>query len=367
MNILIIGQGIAGSCLAWELKRRGAEFTVADRPIAETASRVAAGLVNPLTGRAFRPGWRQEECLAAAEAFYPETERELGGSWWQKTPIFREVETEDQFEIWQERQTAPESCAYAGPLFPWPERWEGRGKAAYTRGSAVLHVENMVTAMRRFFMEQGRFVEADVSPADIRLDANGLFHWNGRTFSHIVWCTGWEAGLHPDMSPLKGRPSKGTILDLDLKELDWHAGILHFGHWLVHNGSFWRFGATYAWAWDAPGIPEAPAVQELMLDLVKRYSGNMDVIRARAAVRPIIRRSQPVAGPIPGLDGQFVFSGLGSKGVTTSPLVRRPACRTSRVRNGSAAGSAACRALEMMRNISRPSLNGTAIFLVKRF
>ena len=143
MNILIIGQGIAGSCLAWELKRRGSEFTVADRPVAETASRVAAGLVNPLTGRAFRPGWRQEECLAAAEAFYPETERELGGSWWQKTPIFREVETEDQFEIWQERQTAPESCAYAGPLFPWPEHWEGRGKAAYTRGSAVLHVENM--------------------------------------------------------------------------------------------------------------------------------------------------------------------------------------------------------------------------------
>ena len=141
MNILIIGQGIAGSCLAWELKRRGSEFTVADRPVAETASRVAAGLVNPLTGRAFRPGWRQEECLAAAEAFYPETERELGGSWWQKTPIFREVETEDQFEIWQERQTAPESCAYAGPLFPWPEHWEGRGKAAYTRGSAVLHVD----------------------------------------------------------------------------------------------------------------------------------------------------------------------------------------------------------------------------------
>lgn len=69
MNVLIIGQGIAGSCLAWELKRRGADFTIADRPIAETASRVAAGLVNPLTGRAFRPGWRQEECLSAAEAF----------------------------------------------------------------------------------------------------------------------------------------------------------------------------------------------------------------------------------------------------------------------------------------------------------
>lgn len=38
MKVLIIGQGIAGSCLHGELKRRGADFTIADRPIAETAS-----------------------------------------------------------------------------------------------------------------------------------------------------------------------------------------------------------------------------------------------------------------------------------------------------------------------------------------
>ena len=55
MNILIIGQGIAGSCLAWELKRRGSEFTVADRPVAETASRVAAGRM-PGGGRSLLPG-----------------------------------------------------------------------------------------------------------------------------------------------------------------------------------------------------------------------------------------------------------------------------------------------------------------------
>lgn len=319
MKVLIIGQGIAGSCLAWELKRRGMDFTVMDRPIAETASRVAAGLVNPLTGRAFRPGWRQEECLQATATFYPETEQVLDGSWWQTVPIFRELETEDQLEVWQERQLAPESCMYAGPLFPWPEGWQGRGQAAYTRGSAVLHVEGMVNAMRRAFTEQGQFVETELSPEDIDRDAEGLFHCRGQVFSHVVWCTGWEAGCHPAMSPLKGRPSKGTILDLELKGLEWQSGILHFGRWLVHNGSFWRFGATYAWAWDDPGVPEAPAVQELMLDLVQHYSGEMNVLRARAAVRPIIRRSQPVAGPIPDLPGQFVFSGLGSKGVTTAP------------------------------------------------
>lgn len=319
MNVLIIGQGIAGTCLAWELQRRGVNFMVVDKPLGETASRVAAGLVNPMTGRAFRPGWRQAECLSAAAGFYPETERELHGSWWQKTPIFRELETEDQLEIWKERQMDEASSAYAGPLFPWPEGWNGKGSAAYTRGAAVLHVEGFVNAARALWVSEGRLKEGVVTPESVVSDGDAWL-WDGGRYTHVVWCTGWEAGLHPAMAPLKGRPSKGTILDLALPELEWKSGILHFGHWLVHRDGIWRFGATYAWSWDDPGVPEAPAIQELMLSIVRRYKGSdLGYLRARAAVRPIIRRSQPVAGPIPGLAGQYVFSGLGSKGVTTAP------------------------------------------------
>lgn len=318
MKILIIGQGIAGTSLAWELERLGADFLIVDRPLGETASRVAAGLVNPLTGRAFRPGWRQDECLPAAERFYLDTEQKLGGSWWQKAPIFRELETDDQKEIWSERQLDEGSSAWAGPLMPWPEGWQGKGRAAYTRGSAVLHVEGLVNAARTRWEQNGHFRETDVKPGDIQGNP-GHFDWNGIAFSHIVWCTGWEAGTHPAMEPLKGRPSKGTIIDLKLPGLTWQAGVLHFGHWLVPVHGIWRFGATYAWSWEDPGSPEMTAVNELMLDLLRRYHGDTEVVGARAAVRPIVRRSQPVAGPVPSLDGQYVFSGLGSKGVTTAP------------------------------------------------
>lgn len=321
MNVLIIGQGIAGTSLAWELSRHGVDFMVVDRPLGETASRVAAGLVNPLTGRAFRPGWRQEECLKKAFDFYPETEEKLNGSWWQKVPIFRELEQDDQEEIWKTRQMDEASAAYAGPFFPWPENWLGKGKAAYTRGSAVLHVEGFVNAARSQWLQDGHFTEASISPDDVMPTEDGEngITWNGVTYSHVVWCTGWEAGTHPAMLPLKGRPSKGTILDLKLHDLAWTSGILHFGHWLVHRDNFWRFGATYGWSWNDPEEAEAPAIQELMISLSQKYQGSLEFIRARAAIRPIIRRSQPVAGPIPNLPGQFVFSGLGSKGVTTAP------------------------------------------------
>ena len=162
----------------------------ADRP--RLPARVAAG------GVFFRPF-----------LFYPETERELGGSWWQKTPIFRELETEDQLEIWQERQTAPESCSYAGPLFPWPEHWEGKGQAAYTARSGVLHVETMVNAMRRFFLGRGPVCRSGGGSRRYSAGCRRLFHWCGDSF-HILWCTGWEAGMHPDMAPPEGQAIQGN-------------------------------------------------------------------------------------------------------------------------------------------------------------
>lgn len=325
MRILIVGQGLAGSALAWRLIHSGAECLVVDRPVGETASRVAAGLVNPLTGRKVRPEWRQEECLPETEAYYRETERELGGSWWQKTPIWRETEGDDQEALWHERQLDPASAPFAGPLLPWPAGWEAPGRAAYTRGGAVLHAEALVDAVRTWLRERGSLCEAEVNPAEVAAAAPGGegVAWRGETFRCVVWCTGYEAAEGLDLPALASRLSKGTIVDVELPEFAWEAGVLHFGHWLVRHGAFWRLGATYEWTWAEPGVAEGAAVQELLCDLQRRYLGEVRLVRARAAVRPIIRYSQPVAGPIPGRPGHYVFSGLGSRGVTTSPWVSR--------------------------------------------
>lgn len=320
MKILIIGQGIAGSCVAWKLIHRGIPCLVVDRPISETASRVAAGMVNPLTGRQLRPEWRQEECLPMADAYYQETEQELQGTWWQKSPIYRELEREDQLEIWSHRQTDPASCNFAGPLLPWPKDWNGLGKAAYTRGGAVLHVEKLVNAQREWLIAQGAFKEGEVQLKELQTTDNGILY-QGEHFDKVVWCTGYEVGEQLQQARFQGRCSKGTIIDVALPEFEWNAGILHFGHWLVQHSGVWRFGATYEWTWDEASVASGIAVQQLIHSLRQRYQGEIQLLRSRAAVRPIIRYSQPVACPIPDLKHQYIFSGLGSRGVTTSPWV----------------------------------------------
>lgn len=51
LDFIIVGQGIAGSCLAFELAERGAKIRVIDDSWRDAACLVAAGVINPITGQ----------------------------------------------------------------------------------------------------------------------------------------------------------------------------------------------------------------------------------------------------------------------------------------------------------------------------
>lgn len=320
-SFLIVGQGLAGSALAWHLMKAGQSCLVVDRPLADTASRVAAGLVNPLYGRKIKLDWRQEECLLAAHAYYQETERELQGRWWQPCEIWRELVEDDQLACWQQRRQEQGSADFAGPCLPWYGAWQGQGVAAITRGAAVLHADLLVNAQREYFKERASFEEAEIELADITPAEDGGVMWRGQHYRAVIWCTGFELPTALNLPYLQSRLSQGCIVDLEIPDLDLPDIVLHFGHWLVKHQGVWRLGASYDWLWSHPSEPSLVAPSELLRELCLRYQGDWTMLRARAAVRPIIRHSQPVAGALPEYAGHYMLGGLGSRGCTTAPWV----------------------------------------------
>ena len=68
-DYLIIGQGLAGSLLAWELLQRGCKIMVIDNGL-ESASQVAAGLINPVTGMRLVKSAEVEHLLPSAMRCY---------------------------------------------------------------------------------------------------------------------------------------------------------------------------------------------------------------------------------------------------------------------------------------------------------
>ena len=58
IDFIIVGQGIAGSCLAVEFLSRGKSVAVFDENWKDAACLVAAGVINPITGLRLVKSWR---------------------------------------------------------------------------------------------------------------------------------------------------------------------------------------------------------------------------------------------------------------------------------------------------------------------
>ncbi|RZK99243.1 MAG: FAD-binding oxidoreductase, partial [Hymenobacter sp.] len=85
-DYLLIGHGIAGAVLTRELRARGHSVLVYDEPRPEAASRVAAGLMNPVAGKRFALTWRAQETLPTAVAYYQALNEEFAEDFFQASP-----------------------------------------------------------------------------------------------------------------------------------------------------------------------------------------------------------------------------------------------------------------------------------------
>src|SRR5882724_8205616 len=77
-DVLIIGQGICGTFLSWWLEKAGLSWLVIDEQRLFTASKAAAGLINPVTGRRIVKTWMIDELLPFAKEAYRQIGETLG-------------------------------------------------------------------------------------------------------------------------------------------------------------------------------------------------------------------------------------------------------------------------------------------------
>ena len=79
-DIIIVGQGLAGSCLAWTFLKEGYNVCVIDQNRKHSASQISQGLMSPIVGMRMTLSWNFQEHDLAATTFYKEIEQELSCS-----------------------------------------------------------------------------------------------------------------------------------------------------------------------------------------------------------------------------------------------------------------------------------------------
>lgn len=307
VDVAVVGQGFAGTALAWQLRWRGATVLVADRGDPDTASRVAAGLVTPVTGRRLAPTPGFAALAAEAAAFYRRAEAETGERFFHPCGAVRLFADSDERARYVRKYPAgdldPPAAGFAAPFggFAMP-------------AAARLSAEPYLLASRRHLGVVAAAVDPvtgiEPTPAGVRLPGPGV------TAGAVVFCLGATAG--PGLPAV--RADAGEVLTVRVDGLA-ETRTVHRGAWLAAaGGGLFLAGATYARG-RADARPTAAGRAELLARLGEFLLAPTEVVAHRAGVRPVAAGGEPVAECRPGEPRVWAFTGLGSKGVLTAPAV----------------------------------------------
>lgn len=319
-RILIIGQGLAGTALAWRLWGRGVPFVIADRDEPLTCSKVAAGLITPITGMRLTVSWRYEMFYREALRFYRDCGRRLKQRFFFPRGYVRLLKDDKELAKWEKRRRDPDMPPFLHRNAPQldadvihdPQNGFQQRHAAWLDTSAYLQ------ASRAFFESLKAWFKADVRPEDVHDDANGVT-WNDQRFSHVIWAQGWSAAEHPLFDWMPFQPALGTILIVKAG-LCGEKRIVNRGCWLLpRNDGTQRAGSTYEWTFDDPNTPSPGQVRNLESALRSLIKAPAEIITAQTAVRPIIKGRQALVGTHPAHPRVAFMNGLGSKGSLRAP------------------------------------------------
>jgi D-amino-acid dehydrogenase len=353
MRVIVVGSGIVGASCAYTASGLGAEVLLADAAIPGRATAAGAGIVCPWSSAlASDPVWYDLACAAV---------RHLSGlvdDLAERGPAdvgYRQVgalmladSAQEQREALQRilvrREAAPEigdvaalTGAEARRLFPPLRedcaavsiggacRVDGRRLTEALTRQAVARGAVITAGRAELVCQHGRAVGVNVKGQVIEADA-------------VVAATGaWTRSfLDPAGVSVAVTPQRGQIVHLSVEPAEtgrWPVVLpTGSGHYLLaFEGSRVVAGATRE---DGAGFDHrvtAGGLGEVLRQARATAPGlaGASYLETRVGFRPVGPDARPLLGPVAGVDGLLVASGLGANGLTMGPYAGAIAARVA--------------------------------------
>ncbi|MBB4077621.1 glycine/D-amino acid oxidase-like deaminating enzyme [Lewinella aquimaris] len=314
IDYLIIGQGLAGTLIGYRLEAAGHRVHYLDAPEQTAASSVAAGIINPITGRRFVKSWRIDELLPEARRLYGELETLLGVKLWHDTPLVRTLFNRGDENDWLARSADAGYADYMEDhpaLGRIPDVTVPAFAYACVRHSARVDVSLLVSAFRDRISEENRFIAGSV---DYDRLPDG--------YDRIIFCEGWRSRFNPYFDFVPPGGNKGEVLFVTTAEAPLDRLFKHRVFLVPQSDQSYWIGATSEnnFTDDLP----TPAAREYLTDRLREVmTVPFTITDHRAAIRPTARDRRMVIGSHPERPRLYIFNGLGTKGASLAPLGSR--------------------------------------------
>ncbi|QJW91334.1 FAD-binding oxidoreductase [Spirosoma taeanense] len=322
IDFLIVGQGVAGSALAWTLDQRGCSLLVADAPGLPSASSVAAGIVNPLTGRKLVRTWKADELFPFLHQFYTDTEQALGVQFFHPRTIYRPFRSEAEKMAYLTLTADPDIQRYIQKEVDnelYKDFINNSFGGIEVTQAGWLDLGEYVRVIKGYFIKKNQYYEGIITPDELTIKAHNVT-WNGLTINKVIFCDGVQARQNPLFDWLPYNPVKGQILTALVDQYPITAIVNQGVFILPIRRGLVRIGATYSWHdldWQTTDEGREFLHSKVRAVLKVPYQ----IVAQQAGIRPSTKDRRPFIGLHPSHPAVGIFGGMGTKGVSLAPYL----------------------------------------------
>jgi glycine oxidase len=320
MSTIIVGAGVSGICLAFQMHKRNLPFKIIDFN-QNHSSKVAAGIINPLVFRRMNKSWMVDEELAEAKKMYSALEVEVNSTFFRPLPFRRIFASEDESHWWNKRiAEETEFKEYLKPLVSSDDNFDitfneyGTGRI----GEAFAIDTEVFVEKAQHWLRSINALEFTTFKYD-QIDFIAK-QYDNEPFDQIIFCEGYQNLNNPFFNYLPIDPTKGEVLDVTINTLKTNE-LLNRKCWIMPQIEQYKYriGATYQWE-TTDLSPTDVAKKELLIKAKSLINNEIDVIHQRTGIRPTTPDRRPIIGKHPIHNHLYILNGMGTKGYCHAPF-----------------------------------------------
>jgi len=309
-DFLIVGQGLAGSILAFALIRRGQKVMVIDKLHQGSSSRVAAGLINPITGHRLNITEQFKQYNAISKRLYRELEDTLDTSLYHSIRQVRRINNAGQAEYFSKRKQESDYRDLLNETHA-VEFSKAEYGCAEIHQTSVVDTKRLLESTREWLKSKTAYTAFDFDYAKLEVLPSGVVY-DSYHAKKIIFCEGYQAIYNPWLKSLPFKLAKGEILTVRADTAP--ESMLSWGNWLVpshEKSQLCKLGSNFAW--NDLELDSCTEIKEkLLTSMHENTTVHGTVELHEVGIRPTTALSN--------LHNAYCFNGLGSKGCLIAPF-----------------------------------------------
>ncbi len=321
-DYIIVGQGLVGSILALNLLNRNKRILVIDDGHKTSSSTIAAGIVNPITGRSYVKSWMIDTLLQSVKNTYSSIAKKLDVNIFHNREVKRVLFSVKNENAWLARYGQIEYRNYMSENIEINYRSDvihNQGSLGTVLGGGQLDTRLFLKKVRHFLESSDSYLSKQFDHEQLVMQADYISYHN-RSADKLIFAEGHTVINNPFFKYLPFDPVKGEALIIyapDLKlNVNYRDSIFISP---LGDDTFWC-GAGYNKQWidDNPSQSEYDRIAEILAKVIKC---DYKIIDHRAGIRPATKTRKPLIGQHPVHKSLYICNGMGAKGTSLAPYL----------------------------------------------